>query len=64
MLRMGNAIIQGIRTLYNTTLDLKMEAENGKINDLSEVDIIPVIIAISLVLHILSLIARVVLYKL
>lgn len=61
MLRMGNAIIQGIRTLYNTTLDLKMEAENGKINDLSEVDIIPVIIAISLVLHILSLIARVVL---
>ena len=62
MLRMGNAIIRGIRTLYNATLDdLKMEAENGKINDLSEVDIIPVIIAISLVLHILSLIARVVL---
>lgn len=64
MLRMGNAVIQCFRTLYDvihTLDDLKMEAENEKINDLTEVDIISVITAISLVLHILSLIARVVL---
>lgn len=61
MLMMGNIIIQGVRTLYSATLDgLKIEAENEKMNDVTEVSIIPVIITISLVIHILSLIAIVV----
>ena len=39
---------------------LKLDAENETINNLVEIDIIPVIIAISLVIHILSLIPIVV----
>lgn len=51
---MGNIILD-IRTLYNATLDgLKIKAQNEKINDLIEIDIILIIITISLVVHILT----------
>jgi uncharacterized membrane protein len=47
--------------LNSATLDgLKIEAENEKINDLIEVDIILIIITISLIIYILSFIAIVV----
>lgn len=36
---------------------MKIEAENEKINGLIEVDIVPIIITISLAIHILSLLA-------
>ena len=53
--------MQGVRTLYSITLDgLKIEAENEKINDLTKIKIVFIIITISLVIHILSLIAIVV----
>lgn len=55
---MGNTIIQDIRTLYSATLDgLKTEAENKKLNDLTVVGSIPIMIIIILVFHILSVIA-------
>lgn len=58
---MGNTIIQGVRTLYSVTLDgLEIEGENEKINNLTEIDIILVILSISLVIHILFLITIVV----
>ena len=50
--------MQGVRTLYSITLDgLKIEEENEKINDLTKIKIVFIIITISLVIHILSLIA-------
>jgi hypothetical protein len=56
-LRIGNTM-QGVRTLYSITLDgLKIEEENEKINDLTKIKIVFIIITISLVIHILSLIA-------
>lgn len=59
-LRVGNTLGQGVRTMYSATLDgLKTEAENKKINNLTHIDIILIIITISLVIHILNLIARV-----
>ena len=46
--------------MYSATLvGLKIEAENEKINDLIEADIIAIIITISLAIHILSLLATV-----
>ena len=61
MLRMKNITKQGTRTLYNDTMDgLKMEIVNKGIKDLAGIDIMPIIINISLVIHISSLIATVV----
>lgn len=58
---MGNAITQGVRILYSVKLDdLKINAENEKINDLTEIVIILIIITICLAIHILSLIAIIV----
>lgn len=56
-LRMGNIIIQGIRILYSVTLDdWKIKTENEKINDFTEISIIPIMITISLVINILPLV--------
>ena len=50
--------MQDVRTLYSITLDgLKIEEENEKINDLTKIKIVFIIITISLVIHILPLIA-------
>lgn len=57
MLRVGN-IMQGARALYTVTLEgLKLEAEYGKINDLTDTDIISIIQTTSMVINILSIIA-------
>lgn len=54
---MGNIIIQGIRILYSVTLDdWKIKTENEKINDFTEISIIPIMITISLVINILPLV--------
>lgn len=59
MLGMRNIRMQGVRTLYSATLDgLKIEAENEKINDLIEIDIMSTII-INPVIYVLSLIVLV-----
>lgn len=50
--------MQGARALYTVTLEgLKLEAEYGKINDLTDTDIIPIIQTTSMVINILSIIA-------
>lgn len=55
MLRVGNITMQGARALYTVTLEgLKLEAEYGKINDLTDIDIIQ---TISMAINILSIIA-------
>lgn len=49
--------MQGARALYTVTLEgLKLEAEYGKINDLTDTDIIPIIQTTSMVINILSII--------
>ena len=54
MLRMENITNQGVRILYSETMDgLKME-KNKWITDLAEI-LMLIIIAISLLIHILSL---------
>jgi hypothetical protein len=56
-LKIGNTITEGSRTLYSGPLDgLKIEAENEKIDNSIETDIMPIIITISLVIYILFLI--------
>ena len=61
MLRMKNITKQGTRTLYNATMDcLKIKIVTEVIKDLAGTDIMPIIIIISLVIHISSLIATVV----
>jgi Na+/H+ antiporter NhaC len=56
---MVNTIIQGARTPFTATLDgLKIEAENEKLNDLTEIGSVVIMIIIILVFHILFLIAK------
>lgn len=51
-------MIQGIRMLYSTTLDgLKIEAENEKLHQLTEIESLQSMIIIIFVFHILSFIA-------
>lgn len=55
---MVNTVIKGARTPYSATLDgLKIEAESEKLNDLTEIGSIVIMIIIILVFRILSLIA-------
>ena len=56
---MVNTIIQGARTPFTATLDgLKIEAENEKLNDLTEIGSVVIMIIIILVFHTLSLIDK------
>ena len=49
---MVNTIIQGARTPFTATLDgLKIEAENEKLNDLTEIGSVVIMIIIILVFH-------------
>lgn len=53
---MVNIMIKGVKLMYGSTIDsLKMEKLNEVVINLARIDIMPVIIIISLTIHVLSL---------
>lgn len=56
MLGIENVTMQGVRTPFSATMEgLQMGRMNEGINHLAEIDIMPILIAICLVIYILSL---------